>query len=96
MNRLAIKEITETEFIKYTGESSKALRELEKERNAIKKAIAKLKPQTRLMILNDLLLEISASSNLPPYSISAILDGIKHFFQHHVSEEKTKQVSYAG
>jgi hypothetical protein len=92
MALMVLKEVSEEEHSKIIENSNKALKEYEKTFKDFFKTISELEPHSRIYFINELIAKVINMSGLPPFTISAILDGLKLFFQ---SNPQLKE-SYSG
>lgn len=82
MKIMILKEASEEVHKKIVQDSDKALKIHKKTFESLIKTISGLEPHSKLYFVNELIFKILNSTELPPFAITALLDGLKHLFQY--------------
>jgi len=78
---VALKTATEKEARGLVKEADKAANSIKKELDKIKKEFSKLKPHSRLFLANDLIARVLSWTDLPPFAVISLLEGLKDLFK---------------
>jgi len=80
MNLIVLKEIDEKENDRIIKQADKSMKKFDKVFKEIRLEVSKIEPHSRIYLVNEMIASIISYTNLPPFVITSILDGLKHVF----------------
>ena len=81
MKLMELKEVDEKNHIKLIQQADKSMKKYSKTFNEIEKTMKEISPHSRIYLANEMIAKLISYTELPPFVVTSILDGLKHVFQ---------------
>lgn len=81
MKLMELREIEDKEHDKIIKQADDSMKKYEKSFKDLQKTMKDIKPHARIYLANEMIARIISFTELPPFVVTSILDGLKHVFQ---------------